>query len=257
MQKIKWIPKALFSAASFWLLSTANAQTIPEEARRHMIRGQAAVEMAKSPDDYDSAIAEFQKAIELAPEWPNPYYNLGLAQEMSGKYKEAVASLEQYLILAPNASDEAIVQERIYKLEYKAEQILTTPEIIEVLGSFAGWETDRLQGCNKSRKELSIKRQGAGVVYVPTYNVPGGGNAGEYVIAGGKNIEVTGPALKYTTAFNICNTSVFDNNHEQWPDFCFYKIENEIKVVSKTLVKVTQNKIGNGSGVTKCTFQKK
>jgi hypothetical protein len=257
MKKTQWICITALCLVNFFLLSTANAQTIPEEARRHMTRGQAAVELAKSPDEYDSAIAEFQKAIELAPDWPNPYYNLGLVQEMSGKYKEAVASLKQYLDLAPDAPDKAEVQELIYKLEYKVEQVLSTPEIIEVLVSFNRWGAENSPGCNASRKEFSITRQGDDSVYVPAYNVPGGGTSGEYVIAGGKAMVVSGPVLKYTTAFNICSTSVFDNNHEQWPDYCFYKIENEIKVASRTLVKVIQNKTGNGSGVIKCTFQKK
>lgn len=258
MKKTEWIFIAALFAMSVLLVSIANAQTIPEEARRHMTRGQAAVEMAKSPDEYDSAITEFQKAIELAPSWPNPYYNLGMVQEMSGKYKEAVASLKQYLALAPNAPDAAEVQEKIYKLEYKAEQTLTTPEIIEALVSFSGWESENPTNCITRWKDLFIWRNGRDSVNVPTFTVPAEINGRkEYSAANHNSMDVTGPVLKYTTVSNVCSESVYDNKHNQWPGYCFREVENEIKVVSRTLVKVTQNRIGNGSGVTKCTFQKK
>lgn len=240
-----------------------SAQSISDDARRHMARGQAAVEMAKSAEEYDPAIAEFQKAIELAPTWPNPYYNLGLVQEMSGKYKEAVASLKQYLMLDPNAPDAAKIQEQIYKLEYKAEQSLTVPEIIDVLVSFSGWETKNLQGCSPSRKEFQITRAGDDGVQVPTYNVPDlyyfpdALTTGKYAVAGSQVMKVTGPVLKYVTAFNVCSLSVYDDNHEKWPDYCFQKTEYEIKVMSKTLAKVTKKQLSGGSDVTTCTFQKK
>lgn len=52
-----------------------------------------------------------------------------------GDYKDAVDNLNKYLRLAPNASDVATVKSLINKLEYKAEQVLTVPEIIDVLVS--------------------------------------------------------------------------------------------------------------------------
>lgn len=122
-------------AVSALLLSTVNAQIISEEARRHMARGQAAVEIAKSPDEYDAAIKEFQQASRLAPDWRDPYYQLATLQEKTGKLKEAVASLKEYLRLAPNAPDAAKIQEQIYKLEYKAEQTITDEVALDIFGS--------------------------------------------------------------------------------------------------------------------------
>ena len=109
-------------AVSALLLSAANARAVSEEARRHMDRGQAAVEMAKAPEDYAPAIKEFEQAIRLAPDWPAPYYNLGLAQEKAGKFSDAITSLKQYLRLAPNASDAETVKTLINKLEYKRDR---------------------------------------------------------------------------------------------------------------------------------------
>jgi tetratricopeptide (TPR) repeat protein len=133
MKRMKTFYLIVVFAVSALPFSPAYAQTIPEEARRYMARGQAAVEMAKSPEEYDSAIKQFQKAAELAPAWPEPHYNLALLQEKKGKLKEAAASLREYLRLAPDAPDAAKLQEQIYKLEYKAEQLLTLPEIIDLL----------------------------------------------------------------------------------------------------------------------------
>lgn len=82
----------------------------------------AAVETAKSTEAFKDAIKEFEQAIKLAPDWPAPYYNLGLAQEKAGKYSDAITSLKQYLRLAPNASDAETVKTLINKLEYKRDR---------------------------------------------------------------------------------------------------------------------------------------
>lgn len=99
-----------------------NAQTISEEARRHLIRGQAAVEAAKSSNDYKDAITEFELTSKLAPDWPAPYFNLGMVQGAAGNYDEAIKNLRKYLALSPNAADAAQVRDHIYKLEYLRER---------------------------------------------------------------------------------------------------------------------------------------
>lgn len=107
------------------LYSTAFGQVIREEARRHMARGEAAIELAKTPADYEKAAREFNEAIRLSPEWADPYYNLGLIQEKLEKYEEAIASLGQYLRLAPGAADAESVRSHLYKLEFRLEEKLS------------------------------------------------------------------------------------------------------------------------------------
>lgn len=97
-------------------------QGIPEEARRHFDRGIAAVEIAATAADYESAIKEFKEAIRLAPDWPDAYYNLGLVQEKAGKLGEAVESFKSYLRVSPGADDAESVKSLVNKLEYKAER---------------------------------------------------------------------------------------------------------------------------------------
>jgi tetratricopeptide (TPR) repeat protein len=255
-------------ATSVLLLSAVNAQAVSEEARearRHMARGQAAVEMAKSPEDYEAAIREFQEAARLAPDWPDPYYNLGLVQEKAGKFMEAIASLKEYLRLAPNAPDAAKIQEQIYKLEYKAEQVLTVPEIIDVLVSLSDEEIWQVVGdCKKDNfnmyysnkldfRRLDFKREGNDAVRSlkdfqwepdPTFQI----------------LKVTGPVLKYITTRNISGGS---KDSPKDPSITAV-MEHEVTVVSKRLVKVNQKvlRAGIGNGVDdgqsfSCTFQKK
>ena len=104
-------------------VGTAFGQKISDEARRHFDRGMAAVEMAKTPADYEKAVVEFEKAKSLAPGWPDVYYNLGLIQDKAGMYSEAMENLRKYLHLAPDAKDAEAVRTLINKLDYKKEQI--------------------------------------------------------------------------------------------------------------------------------------
>jgi tetratricopeptide (TPR) repeat protein len=117
--------KAFFILLGLLLMSFSTGifgQAVSDEARRHFDRGMAAVEMAKSPDDYAPAIMEFKQAVSLAPNWPDAYYNLGKAQEKAGQYSDAITSLRQFLVVAPNANEAEAVKTLINKLEYKNEQ---------------------------------------------------------------------------------------------------------------------------------------
>lgn len=95
---------------------------VPEEALRHLGRGQAAVEVAQGQQDYQRAIAEFEKATRLAPWLPNAYYNLGVVQEKAGKLGDAIRSFHLYVLAAPSAADAQEVRTRIFGLEFKAER---------------------------------------------------------------------------------------------------------------------------------------
>jgi tetratricopeptide (TPR) repeat protein len=94
----------------------------PEEVENFMGRGRAAVEIAKTPDDFRRAAAEFQKALMVAPWLPNGYFNLGVVQDRAGQYSDAIRSFKLYLLAAPAAADASEVRERIAGLEYKIER---------------------------------------------------------------------------------------------------------------------------------------
>lgn len=125
---------AVFAFSAF-LLSSVNARVVSDEARRHMDRGQAAIEMANTPADLDDAVKEFQKAIELDPRWPDPYYNLGMVQNKMERYDDALKNLKSYLQLAPNAKDAQEAKQIINKIEYKKDKEREVKKAFELLGS--------------------------------------------------------------------------------------------------------------------------
>lgn len=95
---------------------------IPEEANRHAAYARTAAKEAKTPADFEKAIDEYQKALRIAPWWGDAYLNLALVQEQSGKYADAVRSLELFLLAAPNDPEARTVQNKMYELEYKAKK---------------------------------------------------------------------------------------------------------------------------------------
>jgi len=242
-------PVLFFTVLCFIVMPLfAGAQSVPEGARRHMARGQTAVEMAKSPDEYGPAIEEFQAAARLAPGWPDPWYDLALLQEKTGKLKEAIASLKEYHRLAPNAPNAAKIREHIYKLEYKAEQVLTVPQIIDALVSLLQWDCDKdISKYPRLYMWGELRLQRAGTETVKALQAVQYSPKGEYY----QTLKVTGPILKYATTVNVC-----DESANKQAGGCDSTVENEIEVVSKTLVRVNQRVLRGGDGAGVRTGQK-
>ncbi len=112
---------------------------VGEDAKRNYDRGNTAVEMAKNPADYIKAIAEYEKAKALAPAWADVYYNLALTQELAKKYGDAATSLKQYLRLAPGADNAEEIKSHINKLEYQAEKVKESQNVIKKLTAPGEW----------------------------------------------------------------------------------------------------------------------
>lgn len=118
----KFCSITLAVTAVMFLAAPVAAQQISDEARRHMIRGEAAMELAEDEADYLDAVREFKRATELAPGWADAWFNLAVAREEAGDIPRAIAGYRKYVELAPGASDAAEVEALIIKLEYKAER---------------------------------------------------------------------------------------------------------------------------------------
>ena len=95
---------------------------ISEEAERRMLRGEAAVEIAKDKSGFVKAVREFQAALRIAPWLAAGYFNLSMVQEKAGDYAGAIRNARLYLLAAPQASDADVVRKSIIKMEYKQEQ---------------------------------------------------------------------------------------------------------------------------------------
>ena len=62
---------------------------------------------------YAQAVSAFGDAITLQPDWADAYYDRALANAMRGQRELAIADLQQYLRLRPEAEDRAAVIARI------------------------------------------------------------------------------------------------------------------------------------------------
>ena len=87
------------------VLTMSTPPEVPAEAKRHMARGVATVEDAKTPDDFKDACNEFQQAATLAPWLANAYRNLAIAQDKAGLFDESLASLHLYMLTRPSSAD--------------------------------------------------------------------------------------------------------------------------------------------------------
>lgn len=106
---------------SLWSQQTTSAPAIPEEARRHFVIATALFKEAKTPDDYLMVENHFKQAAELAPQWPDPLYNLALAKEAAGDYAGAIADLKLYLQFKLPDAEARAAQDKQYLLEAKLE----------------------------------------------------------------------------------------------------------------------------------------
>ena len=110
------------------------APAIPEEARKSLNRGMAAAEGAMNADDYKDAIAEFQKAVDIAPWLGIGYRNLAVMQDRAGQYPAAVRNLKLFLLTNPPATDTDAAKTLMDKIEYRQEKAArgSSPEALVV-----------------------------------------------------------------------------------------------------------------------------
>ncbi len=95
------------------------APAVPEEGRKHFVQAVALQKDAKSPSDYDEAIAQYNQALLIAPWWGDAYYNLSVADEAAGRLDAAMVALKLFVATKPKEGDARQAQDRLYVLEAK------------------------------------------------------------------------------------------------------------------------------------------
>lgn len=95
---------------------------VPEDAYRHMARGEAFLEGATNKEGFKRAAKEFHTAARLAPWLPDVYRTLGIVQDKAELYAKAIDTLKLYLLAAPMAPDAREVHNYIYKIEVRLEE---------------------------------------------------------------------------------------------------------------------------------------
>jgi hypothetical protein len=142
------------------LLATlpALAEEGAADARRHMVRGIAAIEMAKSAADLAPAANEFRRATELDPTLSAAWYNLGSVQVKLGQFDAAIESYKRYLILSPQAEDAQKIQDEIIKLEYRQEKIT---RVADFAGNWTAGQNTYVISVNNLEFNLKYTEQAA------------------------------------------------------------------------------------------------
>ena len=77
------------------------------------------MESASSDVSLQLALRKFEKAAELAPQWSEVHYYLGVARNVMNDFRAAVQSFNRYLELAPEAADAETVRDLIRQIETK------------------------------------------------------------------------------------------------------------------------------------------
>lgn len=89
---------------------------LPEEARRYGVQAYILTDKKQ----YKEGIDKYDQALNLAPWWAEGHFNRALTLANLDRYQEAMTSMKQFLMLAPNAPDARAAQDKIYEWELKA-----------------------------------------------------------------------------------------------------------------------------------------
>jgi formylglycine-generating enzyme required for sulfatase activity len=125
---------------------------MPEVARKYKVQAEFAVQEKR----WDQAIELYGKALEITPWWAEGHYQLALVLGEKKKYRDAMREMKRYLMLAPDAPEARIAQDKIYQWESVAEPEVgktfkdcpECPEMVEIpagtfaMGANAGGEDD-------------------------------------------------------------------------------------------------------------------
>lgn len=99
--------------SAMFKLANASNVTFPEEAHRHIVRGEFFVSEA----NFQEALSEFRKALVTAPYAARLYFNLALVEAKQERYRDALRHMGLYLDAAPDAPDVRAAKDEMIKWE--------------------------------------------------------------------------------------------------------------------------------------------
>lgn len=91
----------------------ASRPPLPEDVLKYKVQAEAAVRGWRFVD----ALLPYQRALALAPWWPDGHFNLAVVYAELGLYPEAVTYMKYYLRAAPDAPNARAAQNKIYEWE--------------------------------------------------------------------------------------------------------------------------------------------
>lgn len=131
----KFINSMLHLFITFILLLAFNdikaQHEIPDNIKDHISQGISAFESAKTPEDIDKALQEFNDAAKMAPNNPEVHYYLGKTYSLlQGNAGRAANEFKKYLKFYPDAPDKTEINVEIERLN----KIVETSKLSTVLG---------------------------------------------------------------------------------------------------------------------------
>lgn len=116
----------LMIASSAALAAGKAKKAIPKEAMRHFVMGNTFQKEAKTADDFSLAAESYKEALVLAPWWSEAQQKLSVALESAGRFAEAKAVIERYLLSKPR--DAEATEQRLYALDAKIKMASRAPK---------------------------------------------------------------------------------------------------------------------------------
>ena len=98
------------------MLARAREPQVPPEASETFLNGLLQADLRQFP----AAVRAFDAAVRAAPGWPEAVYNRGVVRSRMGDAEGAIADLQEYLALRPDADDAILVSRRIGQLQITA-----------------------------------------------------------------------------------------------------------------------------------------
>lgn len=92
---------------------------LSEEARKYKVQAEFLVQEKQ----LDKAITLYGKALDIAPWWPEGHYQLAQVLADKKRYRDAMAEMKRYLLLAPEGADARTAQDKLYQWELVAEPV--------------------------------------------------------------------------------------------------------------------------------------
>lgn len=131
--RVAWCRPVAVALSALMLVAATEVEEPSAAALSHYAAAISTLQNDEGPSAYDLAIEQFRLAIEVEPDWPEPYYSLGVVAEKAGRFEEAAESLRTYLELKPNARNAGAVRSMISVLDDRAAEGLNRDSVIDLL----------------------------------------------------------------------------------------------------------------------------
>ena len=134
---------------------------ISEEARESYVKANVTYRSAQGNDDIRTAIALYKDALGKAPWFSDAWYNLSLAQEKLGDYKDAASSMKTMEPLEAGGPNERRDLDRVYALEAQGESASDRKQKQDALDAAVGQMRKAIGGYTLYKFFLIRKQDGS------------------------------------------------------------------------------------------------